>query len=172
MGDAPVHKVRDGHNRFTATVDAAEKRALAARLRAKGWSYQRIAEEVGYESKGSAWNAVQQVLKETVQEAGDELRTLEAERLDRMSEAAWAVLERQHVVVSNGRVVDLDGTPLPDDAPVLQAIDRLLRISESRRKLVGLDAPSKVSVEADQIGSEIAQILDRIAQRPDDDGTP
>ncbi|MFD3802634.1 hypothetical protein ACFWTC_03175 [Streptomyces sp. NPDC058619] len=172
MGDAPVHKVRDGHNRFTATVDAAEKRAHAARLRAMGWSYERIAKEVGYACRGSAYNAVKQVLEETVREAGDELRQLERERLDRMSEAAWEVLERQHVVVSNGRVVDLNGAPLPDDAPVLQAIDRLLRISESRRKLVGLDAPSKVSVEADQIGSEIAQILDRIAQRPDDDGTP
>lgn len=169
MGDAPV---RDGHNRFTATVDAAAKRAKAARLRAKGWSYQRIADEVGYESKGSAWNAVKQVLDETVREAGDELRQLERDRLDRMSEAAWEVLERQHVVVSNGRVVDLHGAPLPDDAPVLQAIDRLLKISESRRKLEGLDAPSRVSVDAAQLGDEISQIFDRIAGLATDDSTP
>lgn len=169
MGDHPNrHRVRDGHNRFTRTLDAAEKRAEAARLRSKGWDYRRIAEELGYSNRGSAYNAVQTVLAETVQEAGDELRQMERERLDRLSEAAWTVLERQHVVVSNGRVVSLDGEPIPDDAPVLQAIDRLLRISESRRKLEGLDAPSRVSVEADALGQEIAHILDRLAGPADD----
>lgn len=161
-------QARDGHNRFTRSVDDAETRAEAARLRAKGWTYARIAEHLGYAMPASAYNAVKQVLQETVQEAGDELRTMERERLDRMAEAAWAVLERQHVMVSNGRVVSLEGTPLPDDGPVLQAIDRLLRISESRRKLEGLDAPSRVSVEADALGAEIAHILDRLSGSADD----
>lgn len=163
--------IRDGRNRYTATLDGAEKRAAAARLRSKGWTYGRIAEELGFADKASAYNAVQKVLKETVQEAGDELRQMERERLDHLSEAAWAVLERQHVIVSNGRVVDLNGAPLPDDGPVLQAIDRLLRISESRRKLEGLDAPSRVSVEADALGAEIAHILDRLSAPRDDSST-
>jgi hypothetical protein len=33
-----------------------------------------------------------------------------------------------------------------DDGPVLSAIDRLVRISESRRKLLGLDQPAKMNV--------------------------
>jgi hypothetical protein len=36
---------------------------------------------------------------------------------------------------------------LADDAPVLNAVDRLVKISESRRKLLGLDAPAKVQSE-------------------------
>lgn len=169
---AHLHRARDGHGNFARTIDTVRRDVAAAELRAKGWAYQRIADELGWSSKGDACRAVQRVLKETQQEAGDELRVMERERLDRLSEAAWAVLDRQHVTVSNGQIVRLNGEPLADDGPVLQAIDRLLRISESRRKLDGLDAPSRVSVDAVTIGEEITGILDRLAGTTrDDDGT-
>lgn len=173
MKDRDPHKnhetqVRDGNGRFLYTVESARRDAQAAELRAQGWGYQRIADELQYENKGTAWHAVDRVMQETVQEAGDTLRKMERERLDRMSEAAWAVLERQHVTVSNGRIVSLNGEPLPDDGPVLAAIDRLLRISESRRKLDGLDAPSRVSVDAENLGAEIASIIDRLSGPADD----
>jgi hypothetical protein len=35
---------------------------------------------------------------------------------------------------------------LEDDAPVLAAVDRLLRIQERRAKLLGLDAPVRADV--------------------------
>lgn len=167
---APLQRTRDGKGHFARTIDTVRRDTQAAELRAKGWSYQRIADELGWGNKGDAHHAVQRILQETVQEAGDDLRTMERERLDRLSAAAWEVLDRQHVTVSNGQIVRLDGTPLPDDGPVLQAIDRLLRISESRRKLDGLDAPSRVSVDAITIGEEITGILDRLAgATPDGD---
>ena len=71
---------------------------------------------------------------------------MELERLDRLYEAAVGVLERHHVTVSQGRVVQLDGEPLPDDGPVLQAIDRLLKLQERRARLLGLDAAQKLDV--------------------------
>lgn len=159
---------RDGHNRFTRTLEGAQKDARAAELRGQGWTYQRIADELGWANKGDAWHAVDRVLKTTVREAGKELRELEHARLDRLSTAAWEVLNRQHVTVNNGQIIRLDGEPLPDDAPVLQAIDRLLRISESRRKLDGLDAPSRVSVDAQQLGDEISNLFDRMTPPADD----
>ncbi|QIP87625.1 hypothetical protein GLX30_30395 [Streptomyces sp. Tu 2975] len=155
-------RARGANGKYIRTLQGAEMDAEAARLRSKGWSFQRIADELGYSNKGNAWRAVDAVLQATVQEAGDELRRLERERLDRLAEAAWGVLDRQHVTVSNGRIVSLGGEPLPDDGPVLAAIDRLLRISESRRKLEGLDAPSRVSVDAESLGNEIGAILDRL----------
>lgn len=164
------HDVRGGKGKWIRTVKTAERDAEAARLRAQGWSYQRIADELGWADKGTAHRAVQRVLQETVQDAGEDLRVMERERLDRLSEAAWTVLERQHITVSNGKIIHLDGEPLPDDGPVLQAIDRLLRISESRRKLEGLDAPSRVSVDAVTIGEEITSILDRLTGAGPDDG--
>jgi hypothetical protein len=89
---------------------------------------------------------VQRALSEIVAEPAAAAVAFELERLDHLYQAALAVLEAQHITVSNGRVIELDGVPLPDDGPVLQAIDRLVRISESRRKLLGLDQPVKAQV--------------------------
>jgi cell division septal protein FtsQ len=104
---------------------------------------------------------VSKVLRDTVQEAGDELRALELARLDRLEIAANEVLEREHVTVSNGRIVVLGESPLPDDAPVLAAIDRLLKIQERRARLLGLDAPTKQNIS---ISPERAAALEQLAE--------
>ncbi|MGQ4351973.1 hypothetical protein [Streptomyces drozdowiczii] len=145
--DDPRARPHDGKGRFARTLTTAEKEAEAARLRSSGWTYQRIADHLGWNNKGDAHHAVQKVLRDTVQEAGDDLRALELSRLDVLYVAATDVLERHHVTVSHGKIVaGLDGEPLLDDAPVLQAIDRLLRIQERRARLLGLDAPIKKDV--------------------------
>ena len=87
-----------------------------------------------------------------------------------MAREAWDVLQRNHVVVSQGRVVELDGVPIPDDAPVLAAIDRLLKIQERRAKLLGLDAPTQSRVEVvteSAVDKAIAELEAQIAQRAD-----
>src|SRR6266511_4058422 len=43
--------------------------------------------------------------------------------------------------------VDGKAIGLTDDGPKLQAVDRLLRISESRRRLLGLGAPQAIDVQ-------------------------
>lgn len=84
-----------------------------------------------------------------------------------MYAAAMEVLEREHVTVSNGRVVSLDdGTPLPDDGPVLQAIDRLLRIQERRARLLGLDAPVKRDLTlTDERTARIEALAEELAEQ-------
>lgn len=145
--DDPNTRPHDGKGRFTRTLSTAEREAEAARLRSLGWTYQRIADELGWSNKGDAHHAVSKVLRETVQEAGDDLRALELTRLDALYVAANEVLAREHVTVSNGRIVSgTNGAPILDDAPVLQAIDRLLKIQERRSRLLGLDAPIKKDV--------------------------
>jgi hypothetical protein len=157
-------RARDGNGKYSRTVASAERDATAARLRAKGWTYPRIADELGYDSRATAYHAVQRVLKETVQEPGDELRTLELQRLDDMYRHAMSVLERQHVTVSNGKVVHLGDEPLIDDAPVLAAIDRLLKIQERRAKLLGLDAPVKKDVAlTDERAAAIEALAEELA---------
>lgn len=160
-------RVRDGRKRFTRGLEDAERRAEAARLRGKGWTYAQIAEELGYADRASACNAVKQVLQETAQDAGDEFRAVKREQLRMLTEATWKILEREHILVSNGRVVSLDGEPLKDPGPALNAVSILLRINESERKLEGADEPARVSVEAQQIGAEIANLLDQLAARDD-----
>lgn len=145
--DDPQARPHDGKGRFVRSVETAEREAEAARLRSKGWSYPRIAAELGYKHKADAYNAVKKVLADTVREAGDEVRAMELVRLDALYAAATEVLDREHVTVSHGRIVaGADGAPLLDDAPVLQAVDRLLRIQERRARLLGLDAPVKKDV--------------------------
>jgi hypothetical protein len=162
-GDPEAHRRRAaerGRNpagKFTQDPETARRNAEACELRAKGWSYRKLAAHFDVDYK-TIYDAVQDTLREITREPAEELRTLMLERLDAelvrlngLEEAARQVLERHHVTVSNGQIVFLGGEPLIDDAPVLAAIDRLLKIDEqrrkndeSRRKLLGLDQPAKV----------------------------
>ncbi|MFD7554124.1 helix-turn-helix domain-containing protein [Streptomyces sp. NPDC059835] len=171
MRKRPGDQTRDGNNRFTPNVEDAQLRAEAARLRAKGWTYTRIADELGYSSRSAAANAVKQVLAETAQDAGDEFRKVKHEELRMLTEVVWGILEREHIMVSNGRVVFLSDEPLKDPGPALAAASLLLRLNESGRKLDGADEPARVSVEAQQIGAEIASILDQLSGSRDDSTT-
>ncbi|WP_069743045.1 hypothetical protein [Streptomyces sp. EN23] len=159
--DASKERPRGGDGQFVRSLSTAERDARAAELRSKGWTYRRIAAELGWKQGADAYNAVQRVLKETVREAGEEVRSLELERLDRLEAAANEVLEREHVTVSNGRVVVLHEAPLPDGGPVLAAIDRLLKIQERRARLLGLDAPTKQNIS---ITPERAAALEQLVE--------
>ncbi|MGI8333455.1 hypothetical protein ACRYCC_26180 [Actinomadura scrupuli] len=171
----------DGGNRHP---DQVALDAKAAQLRAEGKSYQAIADAMGWEAKSTAYRAVSRALKDTLGEAPAEVRQLELERLDTLWCKAWEVLERPHLTVQHGKVVQRmtgierhpdgieklgpDGKPIPvyedilDDGPVLNAIDRLLRIQERRARLLGLDVPVKAHVTVDQVDPrdlELAEIL-------------
>jgi hypothetical protein len=152
-----------------ARPDAAEQAAVAQRRtraiarRIDGATWQQIADaEPGYSDRAAACKDVQRALEAArteMAETAEELRQLEVERLDRLIRAAVGVLDRRHVVVSHGRIVregkpyvtdegtaeiaEGAGSPLIDDTPTLQAIDRVMRLSESKRRLLGLDAPAK-----------------------------
>ncbi|WP_336156657.1 helix-turn-helix domain-containing protein [Amycolatopsis sp. VC5-11] len=125
----------------------AERRAEAYRLKLRGYSDRAAGEKLGV-SHTTIQNWTKQEADEVVLPLAAEYRKVQLERLGEMRQAALAVLERYHVTVSNGRVVELDGVPVEDDAPQLAAIDRLLRIEERIAKLLGLDAPTRAEVEA------------------------
>jgi hypothetical protein len=108
-------------------------------------TYQQIADAVGYSNKGDAWRAIQRCREAVLSQAGAELVAAEAQQLDDLFVHAMEILERDHVMVSHGRVVkDDDGNPLPDDGPKLAALREMRAIRESYRKLLGVDQPAKV----------------------------
>ena len=174
MSDQPDDKTgrtRDGKGRFDRDPDTAARDAEATRLRSRGWTYQRIADELGI-SKASAHDAVQRALRDTLTEPADDARQLELARLDAMYGAVLKVLETKHVTVSHGKVIELPDSsgelvPLEDDGPVLAAVDRLLRIQERRAKLLGLDVPARLSVDAENIGREIAELITTLSAADD-----
>ncbi|MFI1562191.1 hypothetical protein ACH4ZX_03855 [Streptomyces sp. NPDC020490] len=144
---------RDRRGNFLPAQATANRAAHAARLKAANprMTYQQIADAVGYSNKGDAWRAVQECRESVKRAAGAELVAAEAQQLDDLFAAALEVLERDHVVVSHGKVVtmlDEDGVekPIPDDGPKLAAIREMRAIRESYRKLLGVDQPQQVAV--------------------------
>lgn len=108
---------------------ATEERALE--LREKGWSYRTIGEAMGLSPAG-VHKAVTRAMEKTaarIASVADQVREIEIERLDRLQNAHW------DTAVGKGKNRS-------------QATDRVLRIMERRAKLMGLDAPKKIDVDA------------------------
>jgi hypothetical protein len=154
-------RLRGGNGRFTRDPATAVNDARAAQLRANGLSYRQIAAELGFTHPQSAHDAVARAMAEVIAEPAAAAVAFELERLDRglqrLEEArssVQGVLDREHVTVSQGRVVYTDtGETVPDDDWILKAVDRLIRIEdaiqrngESRRRLLGLDSPTKTAI--------------------------
>ncbi|WP_331764399.1 hypothetical protein [Streptomyces anulatus] len=142
-------------------AETSERRAKLIRLRRQGVPYDdpRIM-DLGYATSGAARKDVIRALErnraDEAAEVGvyrqqeNERLDAELERLEGLEAAARRVLANRHILVNNGRVILHPDTnePMEDDAPVLQAIDRLVKIDDARRrngerraKLNGLDMP-------------------------------
>lgn len=151
---------RDHRGKFARTINTAERDAEAARMRARGHTYRQIAIHLGVDV-AAAHEMVKRVLAETVAEAADDVRQIELERLDavlitldELRETVLGVLRRKHYAFSNGRLMYLGEEPLEDDDVALRAAaqlagieDRRVKVSESRRKLLGLDIPVKQEID-------------------------
>jgi hypothetical protein len=140
-------QARNGKGHYQGDIYADEKAAAAARYLADhpGITYQQLADATGYTNRGDAWRAVQKARKAALQQAGQELIATEAAQLDDLFVSAMEILERDHVMVSHGRIVyGDDGEPLLDDGPKLSALREMRAIRESYRKLLGVDQPAKV----------------------------
>lgn len=144
--------------------------AHAAHLRGEGYTFRQIAEEMGCNVRAAHDRVMRAYGRMPGPKAAAERNRMLAE-LDDMALACYEVLERSHVTVNNRGVVTVDvidpvtrekvgEIPVPDDRPVLEAVDRLLRIQERRAKLLGTDAPAKRSVEV----ITRTAILDAIAE--------
>ncbi|MEI5100310.1 hypothetical protein RB200_19505 [Streptomyces sp. PmtG] len=165
----PNQDARDGRGRYERTIETARRDAQAAELRAHGLTYRQIGQELGIDQH-SAVDACRRAVREAVDGAGKNLINLEVVRLEAMYDEVLDILHREHYVVSHGQIVrDDTGAPLRDDEMKLKAVDRALRTRESFRRLLGLDAPSRVSVDAEKLGREITRLLSA-SPDPDDAG--
>lgn len=117
------------------SMSVAVKQAQAMRLRAGGMTFRAIADELGYRSEQAAYKAVKTGLQKTLREPADELRTLEAERLDRLLEGLWE------------KAISGD----------TWSVDRVLNIMKRRAELLGLDSTGAGDVEQ-YLGSFLAGI--------------
>jgi hypothetical protein len=107
------------------SIKAAERQAEAMRLRRSGATFESIAKACGYSNASGAFVAVRAGLDKALREPADELRQLEADRLDELLESVYS------------RALGGDG----------DALAATLKICERRARLFGLDrrdAPIKV----------------------------
>lgn len=137
-----------------ASIEAQDKVTRALELRRDYWTWERIAQECGYTSKEVAYVAAKQEMarrQETLNETIDDYREREVTRLEMAGAEVLRVMRNKHLVVSNGKVVfhgpEGQETELIDDGPVLAAVDRLVKVSESLRKLLGADAATKTEAQ-------------------------
>lgn len=169
-GRGHMRGIRGGNGRFEHGADNAAKDAKAVEMRGRGHTYAEVAKALGMSHASAARKAVERALVATVAEPCEQLRRLELAKLDTMAVAAWEVLDAQHPLVSAGRVMAWDGEPLTDPMPVLAAVDRLLRISERRCRLLGLDAPVQLDggvLSIAEIDRQLAVLDAEIAARDD-----
>src|ERR1700722_6466326 len=179
---------RDGKGRYTRTLTTAARDAEAAALRARGRTFQQIADELGFASRAKAYEAVQRAFAAIPSEQVEEARRLDLERLDRLIEYHSAIMEREHVTVSHGRVItreagverdkdgierlDMDGKPIPvaedvlDDGPGQASAREVRALIERRAKIIGYEAPARTRIEViteDAVEAEMAELARKIA---------
>ena len=186
---------RNRKGKFTRTTAERKRDYRAAELHGQGWSYQRIADELGFASRGHAHNAVMRAYADMPTEEAQQARQADLDRIDRLIEQAWKVMLTPHLTVNNGKVIrhfvgverdedgierlDMGGKPIPvyedvlDDGPRLAAVVAIKGLLERRARIFGYDAPAKSRVEvitADMIESQITELESQLA-RNDPAGT-
>lgn len=146
--DQPRH---GGNHMFMSPRNQRDRDVWAAqRWTVDNWTFQQIADALGLSHRSNARAYVERGLRgisEQTEEAAAAARAVHRVRLEAALEVAFDVMAKDHVHVSQGRVMkDDEGTPLVDDGPKLAAADRIRSLSESLRKLDGLDAATKAEV--------------------------
>ncbi|WP_075723248.1 sigma factor-like helix-turn-helix DNA-binding protein [Corynebacterium stationis] len=132
-------------------LELQHRKKEALQLRLEGMTYAEIAERMG-KSLSTVHGYVTDSLAEVTKEYAQQLRDLEAARLDALQHAVWE------------RAIDGD----------LSAMDRVIKIMDRRARLLGLDAPQQVAVN-NGVDVDIDGAVDKliaVAMREVADGQP
>jgi hypothetical protein len=153
-----------GRPRNAERAAIAERRARVLKLRIEQVPYAEIARQLGITEAvaDSDYRRAVEARRGALDTQREAAVAIEMAKLDAIEQAAWEVLRHEHIVIQHGKVVRINRKPVADDAPVLQAIDRLLKTAERRARLRGLDAPVKVEVD-DARRAEIAKYAAELA---------
>ena len=115
-------------------MSLVERENQALQLRKAGASYAQIATQLGYANLSGAWKACMRAIKRVPAENAREARDLDLARLDEALLAVWRDVQQ-------GR---------------WRAIETAIHIMERRAKLLGLDAPTRVRIDAEVAIREVA----------------
>jgi hypothetical protein len=138
---------RGGDGRFLRSVDNIDRDRRACELHTMGWTYQQIADHLGYAAKGDAWKAVQLIRRETAQlgEHAEQIRQRQLAEIAEQRRRLWHQLENPAPAVDRlGRVChDDNGNVIYDGQAIDAAHALLIRLSEREARIRGTDAPKR-----------------------------
>lgn len=139
----------------------AERERSAVEMRLAGASFDAIGAKLGINKSGAYkayWRGIN--ARGVRHEDRERARALELERLDAMQLSAWRDLRPS-------TRVDKDGNPIDGWQRRHSAIERLLKISDRRCRLLGLDAPQRIELAGAMLVVDYARAsteqLERIA---------
>jgi hypothetical protein len=139
----------------TPDPDMLEKEAKIIELRRVGFTWEIIAKELGYANASGAYKAYQRLSDRFIRPNLEEYRDMELDRLDRLHATYWAKATKGET----------------------KAAEMVLKIIDKRAKLLGLDAPQKLDIQAevitydgDAIQRETAAIVELVRRHRDTQG--
>lgn len=116
---------------------ALAREARTVDLRAAGLSFDQIAEQVGYSDRGGAHKAFMRAMTRMLAPGVNQIRDLEEYRLDTLTRSVWP-------------------QALKGD---LQAVGEARRLSESRRRLWGVDHADALAEQRLRLDERLADLL-------------
>jgi hypothetical protein len=138
------------------TPEQIEKDHQAAEMKALGHTYSEIGAVYGI-TRQAASLMVQRAMDETPVLGGEQYKNLVLLQLDAIESKAAEIARTSYPVVApSGKIVTrvvetpegLREVEVHDPNPTLKALETLLKVSERRARLLGLNAPTNVRVEA------------------------
>lgn len=165
------HQPRNGRGHFVRDLDLIERDSRAAALVTQGWTYEQVADHLGYSDKSACWRAVRKVRHEAAQLDGgsEDLRRAQLAGLAEQRRRLWDLINNPPLAISrNGKLVTgPDGKPLYDAAALINAHAVLLRLTQREAAIRGTDAPRRSVSLTGQVGvSEIIAVFE--AANPQD----
>ncbi|NEC03425.1 hypothetical protein [Streptomyces anulatus] len=133
-------------------MSAVERRIQALQLHLAGVDYRTIAKQVGYADGAAAQKGIDRAIEESIArgEEDTDTRTREVMRYNRLQAAHW------------GKAVKGD----------TKASDVVLKCMQGRERLLGLAAPKRINIDAQQLGDEILAILGEVAADDEQGAAP
>jgi hypothetical protein len=108
-------------------ITHAERQREALRLRKGGATYEDISRALGLGSTAAAHGLVRYALHKVIREPAEQVLRLELQRYDALLAGLWAKAEAGNE----------------------DAVETCLRVMSARQKLLGIDAPTKLQIQAD-----------------------
>ena len=166
--DPPEGKLASPRDSTSHLIIHEQRDLQGMRMRALGYSWDQVARRLGYPSRQQARARIMDTASQLKLETIDEFRAIEAERLDYLATRLMHVIEyKDYKVTPRGDVArGPDGEFLEDHTTRVNAIAELRRVSESKRRLFGVDMPLKteISISEKELNADIREVLKQLRE--------